>query len=230
MALPVPRRKLRPAPYATCCCGGAPVPVRRLPRRPMFKVDATVEAPLPDVLGTIKPVPRFGASAAVSAEEVGSARLEEERERKQLAIVWLAYAKQVAAHSECLRLLEDPQPDSLVFGSCSEHSEAPFGWLESMVKCLCDSRLVCGLAIFAAIVRLSAMLGGWLPIGSRSGSPTVCPGRAERHDFCSSQAIAFLPLESLGAAPRVGLEARGLLEADTHQGGGPIALCSCESL
>ena len=55
MALPVPRRKLRPAPYATCCCGGAPVPVRRLPRRPMFKVDATVEAPLPDVLGTITP-------------------------------------------------------------------------------------------------------------------------------------------------------------------------------
>ena len=114
MALPVPRRKLRPAPYATCCCGGAPVPVRRLPRRPMFKVDATVEAPLPDVLGTIKPVPRFGASAAVSAEEVGFARLEEERERKQLAIVWLAYAKQVAAHSECLRLLEDPQPEQLL--------------------------------------------------------------------------------------------------------------------
>ena len=52
------------------------MPVRRLPRRPMFKVDATVEAPLPDVLGPIKPVPRFGASAAVSAEEVGSARRE----------------------------------------------------------------------------------------------------------------------------------------------------------
>ena len=114
MALPVPRRKLRPAPYATCCCGGAPVPVRRLPRRPMFMVDGTVEAPLPDVLGTIKPVPRFRASAAVSAEEVGSARLEEERERKQLAIVWLAYAKQVAAHTECLRLLEAPQPEQLL--------------------------------------------------------------------------------------------------------------------
>ena len=37
-------------------------------------------------------------------------------------------------------------------------SEAPLGWLENMVKFLCDSRLVCRLAIFAAIVRLSQCL------------------------------------------------------------------------
>ena len=115
MVLPVPRRKLRPAPDATCSFGGTPVPVRRLPRRPVFKEHATVDAPLPDrVLDAVKLVRRCGASAAISVEEVGSARLGEERERKQLAILWLACAKQVAAHSESLRLLDDPQPEQLL--------------------------------------------------------------------------------------------------------------------
>ena len=100
MVLPVPCRKLRPAPCATCGSGGTPVSVRRLPRRPVFKEHAPL---VPDrVLDAVKLVRSFGGPAAVSVEEVGSARLEEERERKQVA-------KQVAAHGDSLRLHDDPQ-------------------------------------------------------------------------------------------------------------------------
>ena len=103
MVLPLPRRKLRPAPCATCGSGGTPVSVRRLPRRPVFKEHAPLDAIVPDrVLDAVKLVRSFGGPAAVSVEEVGSARLEEERERKQVA-------KQVAAHGDSLRLLDDPQ-------------------------------------------------------------------------------------------------------------------------
>ena len=107
------------------------MPVRRLPRRPMFKVDATVEAPLPDVLGTIKPVPRFGASAAVSAEEVGSARLEEERERKQLAIVWLAYAKQGLSAILCMETNPNQPPLACLLGFSGITSLVIMVWLKA---------------------------------------------------------------------------------------------------
>ena len=56
----------------------------------------------------------FRGTATASLADVGSARLEEERERKQLAILWLACARQVAAHSDSLRLLTDFQPEQLL--------------------------------------------------------------------------------------------------------------------
>lgn len=112
MPLARPKAKASVSPYAhQLHIGGMARPVRPVPRLP----------PSAPGLGSSDRV-ELPASGHLQQEGVvlvkgfrgTSARLEEERERKQLAILWLACAKQVAAHSDSLRLLTDLQPEQLL--------------------------------------------------------------------------------------------------------------------
>lgn len=95
-------------------------PVRPVPRLPPLAPGLgssdSVELPASGHLQqeAVVLVKGFRGTATASLADVGSARLEEERERKQLAILWLACARQVAAHSDSLRLLTDFQPEQLL--------------------------------------------------------------------------------------------------------------------